>query len=120
MNKGHLSLSGDTVHLTTVQGTVWLSQYEIASLLRVFVSKVQANIRSVFKERLLWPEEVCYTHHYDGGSVELYNLELITLLAFRFDSREAAVFRKWVMGKLTTRAPRPELVMCACTGTLPS
>lgn len=122
MERGHISITRDAVHVTLVGGTVWMSQHQIADLLGVFYSKVNSNIRSIFKSNLLIASEVMYTHHFEGGFVELYNLEMITMLAFRFDSSEAEVFRKWAMRKLLARerTPEPPMWLHLDMGSLPS
>ena len=103
MERGHISIQHNIVSVTYVNGTVWLSQHQIADLFNVFYSKVNSNSRSILKNGLLRERDVMHTHYFDGGSVDLYNLEMITTLAFRFDSNESFVFRKWVMRKLSMR-----------------
>lgn len=122
MERGHIAITRDAVHVTLVGGTVWMSQHQIADLLGVFYSKVNSNIRSIFKNKLLWEGDVMHTHHFDGGYVELYNMEMITMLAFRFDSPQAEVFRKWVIRKLLAReqTPKPPMWLQLDMGSLPS
>lgn len=122
MERGHIAITRDAVHVTLVGGTVWMSQHQIADLLGVFYSKVNSNIRSIFKNKLLWEGDVMHTHHFDGGYVELYNIEMITMLAFRFDSPQAEVFRKWVIRKLLARerTPKPPMWLQLDMGSLPS
>lgn len=80
---------------------IWMTQYEIYSLFECFISKVNANIRSILKSGILRESDVCRTCHYQNGSfVEQYNLEMITALAFRIESRNAEVFRKYLLGKV--------------------
>lgn len=119
MERGHITITEQGVRVNPVQGTVWLSEHQIASLFDVFVSKVGSNIRSIFKNRLLQTEEVMHTHHFDGGSVDLYNLEMITALAYRIDSPKATIFRKWTMRRQTAREKVHEpIVVCYQNGTL--
>lgn len=119
MERGNITITERTVRINAVQGTVWMSEYQIASLFGVFVSKVSSNIRSIFKNKLLQEQEVKHIHNFEGGSVDVYNLELTTALAFRIDSPEAEIFRKWTMQRLTTREKTPEpIVVCYKNGTL--
>ena len=122
MERGNITITRDTVHVALVGGTVWLSQHQIADLFGMLYSKVNSNIRSIFKNKLLWESDVMHTHHFDGGFVELYNLEMITMLAFRFESPQAEVFRKWAMRKLSARerTPEPPMWLQLDTGSLPS
>ena len=72
------------IHIPTI--TVWMSACEIASLFGVFSGKVNSHIKSIFKEGLLREDEVMQTLLFRDGSVDLYNLEMITMLSFRFAS----------------------------------
>lgn len=79
---------------------IWMTQHEISSLFECFISKVNANIRSILKSGVLREPDVCRTYHYqNGGFVEQYNLEMITALSFRIESRNAQVFRKYLLGR---------------------
>ena len=85
------------------QSEIWMTQYELAKLFECFVAKVSSNIRSILKTEVLDERAVCRTYYYkDGGSVEQYNLEMITALSFRIKSHKAEVFREWLMRKAIT------------------
>jgi hypothetical protein len=84
--------SGVMLHLSAE--AVWMTQNEIARLFGVYVSTVGANVRSILKNKILRAEEaVRETHHRDGSVTTHYNLEMVTALAFRLDSWQAAKFR---------------------------
>lgn len=92
---------------------VWMSACEIAALFGVFSSKVSSHIKSIFKEGLLREDEVMRTLSFKGGAVDLYNLEMITMLSFRFASPEAKSFRKWIIRRATEKKrTSPPLLMC--------
>jgi hypothetical protein len=98
MKQGEITISESGVNITAENGTVWMSEYEIARLFEVFVAKVSSNVRSILKSDVLRANEVCLCYYYtNGGSVDLYNLEMITALAFRIHSYKANLFRKWLM-----------------------
>ena len=86
------------VHIPTTP--VWMSACEIATLFGVFSGKVSSHIKSILKEGLLREDEVMQTLSFKGGAVDLYNLEMITMLSFRFPSPQAKSFRKWIISKL--------------------
>ena len=86
------------VHIPTTP--VWMSACEIATLFGVFSGKVSSHIKSILKEGLLREDEVMQTLSFKGGAVDLYNLEMITMLSFRFPSPQAKLFRKWIISKL--------------------
>ncbi|GHT03002.1 hypothetical protein FACS189440_04090 [Bacteroidia bacterium] len=98
MKRGKISICERRITIADENGEIWMSEHEIARLFEVFVAKVSSNIRSILKSDVLRVNEVCYCHHYaNGGSVDLYNLEMITALAFRIHSRNTDLFRKWLM-----------------------
>ncbi len=102
-----ITIENDRVTIRSTSGGVWLTQHQIADLFGVFVSAVGANIRSIRKSGVLCEDAACRMKRYkDGSSVEVYSLEMITALAFRLDSREAAIFRRCIVQRATT----PEVV----------
>ena len=100
MKRGEIIVGEKKIIIVPENGTVWLSPWEIAQLFEVFPAKITSNIRSILKSGVFWIDDVCYCHYYaNGGSVDLYNLEMITALAFRINSPKAELFRKWLMKK---------------------
>ena len=88
-------------------GTVWMSKHQLADLFGCFVAKVVSNIAAVLKFGVLDESRVCCFHRYkDGGGVELYSLEMITALAFRIDTHNAAILRRWLMEWAVQPAPK--------------
>ena len=104
---------GGKVHIPT--SPVWMSACEIADLFGVFSGKVSNHIKSIFKEGLLREDEVMQTLSFKGGAVDLYNLEMITMLSFRFASPEAKSFRKWIIGRVTEKK-RTSSPLLVCYG----
>ena len=99
------------VHIPTTP--VWMSACEIATLFGVFSGKVSSHIKSILKEGLLREDEVMQTLSFKGGAVDLYNLEMITMLSFRFASPQAKSFRKWIIRRLTEKKrTSPPLLVC--------
>ena len=90
--------AGVTIHGTA--GAVWMTQHQIASLFGVFVSAVGSNIRSILKNGILDEDEVSRRKTTANGNMMiLYNLEMITALAFRLNSRKAEQYRRWLVGQ---------------------
>ena len=107
MKRGEISVSEKKIMIVPANGTVWLSTYEIAKIFEVFPAKITSNIRSILKSNVFWIDDVCYCHRYaNGGSVDLYNLEMITALAFRINSPKAELFRKWLMKRAVEVEPK--------------
>jgi hypothetical protein len=98
MDFGDIKITGKRVIITPANGTVWLTKHQIADLFGVFISKVGNNIKAILKAGLLDEDMVCQQYRYQNGNVtELYNLEMITALAFRIRSNKADLFRQWLM-----------------------
>ena len=104
---------GENGKVHTPTTPVWMSTCEIADLFGVFSGKISSRIKSIFKEGLLREDEVMQTLLFRDGSVDLYNLEMITMLAFRFTSSHAKSFRQWIIGRLTEKKrTSPPLLVC--------
>ena len=88
-----------------VNCTLWMTKYEMADLLNVFVSSIGNNLRAIFKSGLLQEKDVCRIHKYQDGNrqseVVLYNLEALIFVSYRVSSSEARAFRQWVMKTLS-------------------
>ena len=90
---------------------IWMTQHEITDLFGCYVSKVCSNIRSVLKSGVLCETDVCRTCHYqDSSFVEVYSLDMIIALSFRIQSRNAEIFRRWSIRKLS-KSEIPELLI---------
>ena len=120
MERGVISITGGRVVVTPAAGmdgrsAVWMSKHQIADLFGCFVAKVVSNIAAVLKSGVLDESQLCRFHRYkDGGGVELYSLEMIVPLAFRIDTHNAAIFRRWLMERAVQPAPKfqPPISVC--------
>ena len=79
--------------LLSQDGTVWMTQSEIARLFGVLVAAISSKIRSIYMSKQVIE---CYTHRISGHE-DLYNLEIIAALSFRVRSMESEAFRKWLL-----------------------
>ncbi len=103
MNRGSITIIGDHVSVKFVNGTIWLSQHQIATLFDVVVGKIRSNIRSIINSDQLRERDVCYNYRFDGGSIDLYNFEMILALAFRIGSPKSKQLRQWAISRITTK-----------------
>ncbi|NDV64701.1 protein-tyrosine kinase [Bacteroides sp. 224] len=79
-------------------GNILLTQYQIADLFGVHVQAVNSNIGLIFKRGTLHEDEVSCQTKSKGGRIQiLYNMEMITALAFRLKSEQAELFRHWIV-----------------------
>lgn len=86
---------------------VWLTQYEIARLFKVFVPAVTANIKAIYKSGALKEyDTMCILSTDPKTGVIVYNMEMIAALAFRIDSWHTKVFRSWL-----THRPKQHMVV---------
>ncbi len=108
MTTSQITIAEGRVTIRTIAGTVWMTKHQIADLFGCFVAKVVSNIAVVLKSGVFNESRVCRFHRYkDGGGVELFSLEMITALAFRIDTRNADIFRRWLMERATQPTSPP-------------
>ncbi len=89
---------------------VWMTTGELASLFYVRGVSVEAAIRRLKKEgfadggacRHIRLSERCYT--------EVYGLEIVIALSFRFDTGQAALFRKWIARTVAQSKKEPTVL----------
>ncbi|GHT35938.1 hypothetical protein AGMMS49574_26600 [Bacteroidia bacterium] len=94
-----------SLEVELANNNLWLTKYEMAHLFNCFVQKVDANLRSIFKDKLLWENDVCYNNRYtDNNGKErqtmYYNMEVLIFVSYRVNTLEAKVFRQFVNSAL--------------------
>jgi len=103
------------VHIPTTP--VWMSACEIADLFGVFSGKVNSHIKSIFKDGLLREDEVMQTLLFRDRAVDLYNLEMITMLSFRIATPQAKTLRRWIIDRLSGKnSSSSPLIVCYTLG----
>ncbi len=91
---------------------IWMTQHQLADLFQCFVAKINTNVRAILKTGVFDESKVCRTYHYkNGNSVEQYNLEMIVALSFRVRSRNAEVFRKYIVVKFVRSENTTRLIL---------
>jgi hypothetical protein len=116
MNKEIITIENGVVSVPA-SAEIWMTQHQLADLFQCFVVKINTNVRAILKTGVLDETNVCRTHYYKNGNfVEQYNLEMIIALSFRIQSRNAEVFRKYIVEKSikkedTTRCILPLHIM---------
>ena len=93
-----------SVEARLVNNNLWLTKNEMARLLNCFVQKIDANLRSIFKQHLLWEADCSYCNRYvDKGTEKqtmYYNMETLIFISYRINSFEAKIFRQFVNSAL--------------------
>ena len=105
METGHINIiqakgRAASVEAELVNGTIFLNKYDIAKLFNCFPQKVEANLRSIFKNRLLFESEVTYMHKYTYKGIErqclYYNMDVLIFLSYRIGTFETKIFREFI------------------------
>ncbi|MDR1584116.1 MAG: hypothetical protein LBS55_12845 [Prevotellaceae bacterium] len=106
MERGYIKINMEEGKAPSVEiqpaasNTVWLTKYEMARLLNCFPQKIEANLRSIFKEQLLWENDCTCNRRYTDGGIEkqclYYNLEVLIFISYRVNTLEAKIFRQFV------------------------
>ena len=106
-NRGYITITGlenkDEQPIVSVKienGNVWMTKHELARLFGVFVQTIDANVRSIFKSRLLYDGDVTITEKQNKSIVTYYNLEAIIFLSFRINTYCTKLCREWVLNSL--------------------
>lgn len=102
-----------SVEAGLVNNNLWLTKYETARLFNVFNQKIEMNLRSIFKNRLLWKQDVSHTYRYTDKGIEkqivYYNLEVLIFLSYRIATPEAKIFRQFVNSALREHLQKDEM-----------
>ncbi|MEO8001805.1 MAG: virulence RhuM family protein [Arenimonas sp.] len=93
------------VQLRTVEGSVWLSQLEIAELFGTTVPNVNIHIRNVLNEQELSPDSVIKDSLITAADnkqyrTKLYRLEMILAVGYRVKGQRGTQFRQWATAHL--------------------
>ena len=112
MKRGTITIDGKgNVHIPSTP--VWMSACEIADLLGAFSGTMNAQIRAIFRERLLTETEAMRTICSERGSIDLYSIELITMLSFRIATPQAKTLRRWIIDRLSEKTKaNPPILVC--------
>ncbi len=92
-----------SVQLRAEEGTVWLTQAEIASLFQTSPQNITLHIKSIYLEKELMLESTCkelLQVRLEGEreihrNLKYYNLNMILAIGYRVRSRRGVLFRQW-------------------------
>ena len=109
MKRGIIRMT-DGGQVTMPQKDVWMTTEEIADMFGLPEALVYRTIRSIYKKNELYEHETSEripfpSHEADGGTIEVYNLDLILYLTYKLPSRNAQIFRKYMTNKAYERNP---------------
>lgn len=123
-NRGSITITGledinrhPVVTVKIEDGNVWMTKHELARLFGVYIQTIDANMRAIFKSRILHDSNVTVTERQESSKgirfVTFYNLEAIIFLSFRINTYCTKLFREWVLNSLCEykrlKEKRPEV-----------
>jgi hypothetical protein len=106
MERGYINinLKESKVEVQLINNNLWLSKLEMARLLNCFPQKIEADLRSIFKNNLLWENECTFNRRYMDKGIEkqclYYNMETLIFISYRVNTSEAKIFRDFVHSAL--------------------
>ena len=107
MRRGIITMT-DGGKVTMSQQEVWMTCDEIADMFGLLHATVARAIRSIYKKGELREDETMQLSPYPGRkgwSFEVYNLDMILYLTYKVSSRNARIFRQYMMNKAYERNP---------------
>ena len=99
MARGIITINNGVVGIPTAP--VWMTQEEIADLFNVYGRDVRKAINAIYKEGVLAEAETMrYIRLDEQRSIDAYSIEAIIAIAFRINSIESEIFRRYIMNRL--------------------
>lgn len=92
---------------------VRMTAFEIATLFEVYVQTINGGIKTILKSGIVKADisrPVTVTEN--TLMPDVYGLDIIVTLSFRIESRNAEVFRKWLMRKVTAKTSGLQIFNC--------
>lgn len=111
MKRDRITIDNNGVTLTGCE--VWMTESELVKLFGATAGAVNTGIKAITKGDVLNDYEVCkYIRLENGNRADVYNMEVVISLAFRLDTRNASVFRKWLIRRaaVPTRQAAPIVI----------
>lgn len=94
-------------------GEIRMAAFEIATLFEVYVQTINGGIKTILKSGIVKADiSLPVTVTENILMPDVYGLDIIVALSFRIESRNAEVFRKWLMGKVTAKTSGLQIFDC--------
>ncbi|MDR0794819.1 MAG: hypothetical protein LBE79_02010 [Tannerella sp.] len=105
-----------SIEAELVDNNLWISKWAMARLFNCYFQKIEMNLRSIFKNKLLYEDNVSYAYRYIDKGIEkqtvYYNLEVLIFLSYRIATFEAQVFRQFIISALREHLQKKETQKC--------
>ena len=99
MKRGIITINNGVVDIPTAP--VWMMQEEIADLFNVYGRDVRKTINAIYKDGVLSETDTMrYIKLNELRSIDAYSIEVIIAIAFKINSRQSEIFRRYMMNRL--------------------
>ena len=99
MKRGFITINNGVVDIPTAP--VWMMQEEIADLFNVYGRDVRKTINAIYKDGVLSEADTMrYIKLNELRSIDIYSIEVIIAIAFKINSRQSEIFRRYMMNRL--------------------
>lgn len=99
MKRGIITINNGVVGISTAP--IWMMQEEIADLFNVYGRDVRKAINAIYKEGVLSEAETMrYIRLAEQRSIDTYSIEMIIAVAYRINSRQSEIFRRYMINRL--------------------
>lgn len=106
--RGIITIEEKTVVMPDTE--VWMTTGELASLFYVRGVSLEAAIRKLKKEGIADGGSCRHIHLNERCYTEVYGMEMVIALSFRFDTGQAALFRKWIARTVAQSKKEPTVL----------
>ena len=128
MEKGYIKIiteegKAPAIEAELVDNTLWMTKYDMLRFFHCFGQKIEMNLRSIFKNHLLFEKDVTRSYRYTERGIKkeayYYNLEVLIFLSYRIGTFEAKIFRQFVNSALREHLQKENSQDCRkCTKIL--
>lgn len=104
--EGYINITENSNHefsvtVNLVNGNLWLSTWQMATLFNVYTKNIENSLKAIFKVGLLKENEVSkmniFVNNGRQSEQRLYNLKTLIFVGFRITSFEAKAFQEWIL-----------------------
>lgn len=102
--------------MPNVTAHIWMSEPELVELFCVSAPTIRAKMRAIYKDEVMQEYIVKQSLRQENGNgLEIYSLEMVVALAFRFHSHGAAKLREYILRTLGTVSKQPAInILLTC------
>ncbi len=100
MERAIITISDNDV-VNIPSGNIWMSEMELVELFGVIAPTLRVAIKAIYKSNSMCESDTLrYIQFYNGYYGNVYSLEMIVALSFRFNTYEAEKVRREILKSL--------------------